>query len=187
MNTKEIENLPIHEEIAFFEPLLQTTRKLLDALQMSLGQQETEELACHYVPTKGKQRPWKEIYLITDEWHFFRVYFMGKAPLFYYQEPPMRGLVNKDSCFWIFSKPDYLKNLCLREQFKVNEFAADKMKKLPFQNIEHHFQKELSNLLLDESKVYSLRAQECEKYLKLASAYLPKKQTIGLHQLIRML
>ncbi|MBF0277717.1 MAG: hypothetical protein HQM13_08005 [SAR324 cluster bacterium] len=187
MVTKEIDNLPIHEEIAFFEPLLQVTRKLLDALQMDISQQDTEELDCNYVPTKGKQRTWNEIYLVRDEWHFFRLYFMGKAPMLYYWEPPMRGLVNKDPAFWVFSRPEYLKNLCLREQFKVNEFTPDKPRKLPFQNIEHHFQKELSMMLLDESKVYSSRAQECEKYLKLATAYLPKKQAVELHQLVRVL
>ena len=185
--TAEIANLPLHEEIAFFEPLLQSTRKLLDALEMKAHGHETTDLDCHYVPARGKYRPWKEIYLIVNEWHFFRDYFMGKAPLYYFWEPPLQGLVNKDPALWVMAHAKYLKELALREQFKVNQFAPETMQKMPFQNIEYHFQRELSQMLIDDSKLYSLRAQECEKFLKLASVYLPQKQALNTHRLVRVL
>lgn len=187
MNTPEIENLPIHEEITFFEPLLQSTRKLLDSLEMAAYSNETAELDCNYVPARGKQRPWNEIYLIREEWNFFRNYFMGKAPLYYFWEPPLRGLVNKEPALWVMANTEFLKRLAFREQFKVNEFAPETTRKMPFQNIEYHFKRELARMLDDDSKVYSLRAQECEKYLKLTNAYLPKKQAMETHQLVRVL
>ncbi|MBF0288503.1 MAG: hypothetical protein HQM14_11860 [SAR324 cluster bacterium] len=187
MQTKEIVNIPLHEEIEFFRPLLKSTRKLIDELENSQFQRDTEPLECHYAPVKGKQRQLDDIHLVREEWILFRNYFMGKTPLLYFMEPPLRGLVNKDAALWLFSKPECLQMLGAREQFKINEFSPNAVRKLPFQNIEHHFQSELSLMLTDTSKVYSLRAQECEKYLKLAAEYLPKKQTMELHQLVRIL
>ncbi len=187
MNTPELANIPVHEEISFFHPLLDSTRKLLNAIEKAKDNPIKDDLECFYVPSRGKQRPWNELYLIREEWQSMRLYLMGKSPMLYFYEPPMRGLVNKDAALWVFPKFEQVQQLCFREQIKLHELSQKAVKKIPFQNIEHHFQSELSNILHDESKVYSLRAQECEKYLRLANHYLPKRQAMEVHHLARIL
>lgn len=185
--TAEISNIPVHEEIGFFQPMLDATRTLIDACEKKQGNETDEKTPCFYTPNKGKQRPWKEVYLITNEWQDIRSYLMSKSPLLYFYEPAMRGLVNKDPQLWVFPRVEQFQQFCYREQVKVNEFNPKKCQKVPFQNVEAHFQKQISDILHDEERVYSLRTQESEKFLKLASAYLPKNQATEVQHLARVL
>ena len=187
MSVPELANIPIHEEIAFFGPVLENTRRLLTLLERKVGNQVEDDLECWYAPTKGRQRAWKDIYLAREEWLPIRMYLQGKKPLLYYPEEQMRGLVNKDAQFWMYPHFEQLKAVLFREQIKIHELNPAKSKKIPFQNIEQHFQKAIADILNDEEKVYSIRAQECEKYLKLASHYLPKKQANEVIHLSRVL
>ncbi|MGK5090497.1 hypothetical protein WDW89_00620 [Deltaproteobacteria bacterium TL4] len=185
--TSELANVPLHEEIMFFRPMLESTRELLDLCVQRRGIRIKPNLYCFYVPVKGQRRPLLEVYLVPDEWESLRHYFMGKAPLLFFFEPRMEGLVNKDATFWIFSKFTHLKDLCFRERLKLNEMTPQAVKKLPYQNVELHFQKQIGEMLHDESKLFSTRAQECEKILKLAQCYLPKIQAAEIQQLARIL
>lgn len=187
METPEIANMPLHEEIKFFEPLLENIRKILDLLEKKNGNKIKDNLDCFYAPSSGGKRPWKEMYLISSEWEPVRHYLMRKANLLYYYEPPMRGLVNKDATFWIFPNIEQLQQLAYRDRFKINELKPEGVKKIPFQNLEQHFQKQISELLHDQSKVYSIRTQECERYLKLTSAYMKKKQATEVIHLARVM
>lgn len=175
METPELAHIALHDEITFFQEMQDNVRKILDLLEKKQGNQVKPDINCFYAPSAGQKRPWKELYLISGEWQSVREYLMRKSPLYYFYEPPLQGLVNQDPSFWIFPTFDQLQKLCYRERLKLNNLSQKAVKQIPYQNAEPHFQKSISEILHDEEKVYSKRVQESEKYLKLVSYYLPKK------------
>ena len=189
MAVQDLDNIPIYEEIAFFEPLVRWTSELILRLERKNNKKEKikDELQYFYALQKGKPMLIQDIYLLRDEWGPWRHYFMSKTPIYYFYEPQMRGLVNKDGRFWIFPSFEQLRQLCYREQITVNQLTPELAKKIPFQALAYYFHNQLRKLLSDEERVYSIRTQECEKYLKLANFYLSPTQTHEVHLVARIL
>ena len=187
MTTSQIDNIALYEEIDFFRPLLKSTRGILDRYMRKQGMHIKENLDCFFVPSKGRHIPWEKVRNFEEDWKDFRAHYMGKKSICFYYEPPMQGLLNKDATFWIFSTIKNFENLCYRERLKINQFTPQEVKKIPLQNMERYFQQQISDKIYDEKKLYSIRAQECEKYLKLANVYLEKKISVELHHLARIM
>ncbi len=189
MAVAELDNIPIYEEITFFEPLIRWTSQLILRLERQNNKQEKikDDLQYFYALQKGQPILIQDIYLLRDEWEPWRNYFMSKTPIYYFYEPQMRGLVNKDGRFWIFPHFDQLRQLCYREQITLNQLAPEAAKKIPFQALPYYFHNQLRKILKDEERVYSIRTQECEKYLKLANFYLSPIQNQEVHLLARIL
>ncbi|MBF0353474.1 MAG: hypothetical protein HQM11_20785 [SAR324 cluster bacterium] len=187
MQTPELESIPLHEEIVFFRPVLATIRKLLDVVESKQGTSVQADVNAFYVPSQGQQRAITEMHLASSEWLPIRDYLMGKSPLHFFYEPQMSGLVYKEGCYWIFPAIEQLNQYCYRERLKLNELSPKSVRKLPFQNLEPHFQKEIAELLNHDEKLYSMRAQECERHLKLARFYLPKSQYLEIQTLARIM